>query len=191
MPKPDAVTMNALRTLFGPRAALRIYSSAGGRASSMLEEARCRYGAGWDFIRAVQVLTERAFREIPARQIINSPVLATAFLKARLAGIGYEVFGGVFLNAQHGVVEYEELFRGTATQTSIYPREVVKRVLALNATAIICVHQHPSGNPEPSRADEAVTRALASALALVDVKLIDHIVIAGDRHISFAERGLL
>ncbi len=191
MAKPDTVIMNALRTLFGARAAVRIYASTGGRVSLMLEDARCRYGAGWDAIRAVHVLTERAFREIPAAEIINSPVMASAFLKTRLAGIGYELFGAVFLNAQHGVVQYEELFRGTATQTSVYPREVVKRALALNASALVCVHQHPSGNPEPSRADETLTRALASALTLVDVRLIDHIVIAGDRHVSFAERGLI
>ncbi len=191
MTKPDTLTMNALRTLFGARAAVRIYASTGGRVSLMLEEARGRYGAGWDAIRAVHVLTERAFCEIPAAEIISSPVMASAFLKSRLAGIGYELFGAVFLNSQHGVVQYEELFRGTATQTSVYPREVVKRALALNASALVCVHQHPSGNPEPSRADETLTRALASALALVDVRLIDHIVIAGDRHVSFAHRGLL
>ena len=191
MTKPDALTMNALRTLFGVRAANRIYSATGGRVSLVLEDARCRYGDGWDAIRAVQILTERAFRETPAEHIINSPNLASAFLKARLAGIGYELFGAVFLNAQHGVVQYEELFRGTATQTSVYPREVVKRALTLNASALVCVHQHPSGNPEPSRADETLTRALSAALALVDVRLIDHLVIAGDRHVSFAERGLL
>jgi len=191
MKKPDTQTLNALQTLFGMRAAKRIYTAAGGRASMMLEEARGRYGSGWDAIRAVHILTERAFQETPAKEIINSPNLASAFLKMRLAGISYELFGAVFLNAQHGVVQYEELFRGTATQTSVYPREVVKRALTLNASALVCVHQHPSGNPEPSKADETLTRALAAALALVDVRLIDHLVIAGDRHVSFAERGLL
>ena len=191
MNKPDSTTMNALRTLLGLRAANRIYAAAGGRASMLLEEARCRYGVGWDSIRAVPVLTEKAFREVPAADILNSPITATSFLKARLAGLSYEVFAAIFLDAQHGVVAYEELFRGSTTQTSVYPREVVKRALSCNASALICVHQHPSGNPEPSRADEALTRALKTALETVDVRLIDHIVIGGDRHTSFAERGLL
>ena len=191
MTKPNTTTMNALRILFGARAANRIYSAAGGRASFLLEETRTRYGEGWDSIRAVQNLTEQAFRETPATEIINSPVAATAFLKTRLAGLSYEVFGVVFLDAQHGIVAFEELFRGTATQTSVYPREVVKRALACNSSAVVVVHQHPSGNPEPSRADEALTRALKTALDLVDVKLLDHIVIAGDRHSSLAELGRL
>ena len=191
MTKPNTMTMNALRTLFGVRAANRLYSAAGGRASFLLEEARSRYGIGWDSIRAVQMLTEQAFREIPAAEIINRPTAATAFLKARLAGLSYEVFGVVYLDAQHGVVDFEELFRGTATQTSVYPREVVKRALACNSSAVLAFHQHPSGNPEPSRADEALTRALRTALECVDVRLIDHIVIAGDRHTSLSERGQL
>jgi len=191
MTKPNSTTINALRTLFGVRAANRLYYAAGGRASLLLEEARTRYGVGWDSIRAVQILTEQAFRETPAAELINSPGAATTFLKTRLAGLGYEVFGVVLLDAQHGVLAFEEMFRGTVSQTSVYPREIVKRALACNSSAVLAFHQHPSGNPEPSRADEALTRALAGALTLVDVRLIDHMVIAGDRHVSFAERGLL
>ena len=191
MNKQNVITMNALRTLFGARLASRLYREAGGRAAPLLEEARTRYGEGWDLIRAVHDLTEQAFLEIPATNLINSPLDAASFLKSRLAGLSYEVFAVVYLNTQHGIIDYEELFRGTVSQTSVYPREVVKRALLCNASALLCVHQHPSGNPEPSRADEALTRALASALTLIDVRLIDHIVIAGDRHVSFAERGLL
>jgi len=191
MSKLNSTTLNALRTLFGARAASRLFKQSRGRASHILEEARASYGAGWDAIRAVHALMEQAFLETPAAEIINSPTRAAPFLKARLAGIGYEVFGIVLLNAQHGVIAFEEVARGTISQTSVYPREILKRALAVNAAALLCVHQHPSGLPEPSRADEALTRALKESLALIDVCLIDHIVIGGDKHVSFAERGLL
>jgi DNA repair protein RadC len=103
----------------------------------------------------------------------------------------HEVFVVVFLDAQHRVVASEELFRGTLTQTSVYPREVVKRALHHNAAAVILAHNHPSGVAEPSRADEALTAALKQALGLVDVRVLDHFVVAGDGALSFAERGLL
>ena len=191
MSKTNFTTLNALRTLFGARAATRLFKQSRGRASHILEEARASYGAGWDAIRAVHALMEQAFLETPAADIIDSPSRAAPFLKGRLAGIGYEVFGIVLLNAEHGVIAFEEVARGSITQTSVYPREILKRALAVNAAALLCFHQHPSGRPEPSRADEALTQALRESLALVDVRLIDHIVIGGDRHFSFAEKGLL
>jgi DNA repair protein RadC len=89
------------------------------------------------------------------------------------------------------VIEYQEMFRGTVTQTAVYPREVVKAALALNAVATILVHNHPSGHAEPSRADEFLTQTLKAALAMVDVRVLDHLVIAGSGIVSFAERGLL
>jgi DNA repair protein RadC len=95
-------------------------------------------------IRAVHALMEQAFLETPAAEIIDSPTRAAPFLKARLAGVGYEVFGIVLLNAQHGVIAFEEVARGTISQTSVYPREILKRALAvINAAALLCVHQHP------------------------------------------------
>ena len=97
----------------------------------------------------------------------------------------------LYLDAQHRLIEAEELFRGTLTQTSVYPREVVKGALARNAAALAVAHNHPSGEAEPSRADEMLTQTLKSALSLVDVRVIDHFVVAGDRVISFAERGLI
>ena len=191
MSKTNFATLNALRTLFGARAANRLLKRSGGRASHILEEARVAYGAGWDAIRAVHALMEQAFLETPAAEIIDSPTRAAPFLKCRLAGVGYEVFGIVLLNAQHGVIAFEEVARGSLSQTSVYPREIVKRALACNAGAVLCFHCHPSGIAEPSRADQILTRELQSALKLIDVCLIDHIVIGGDRHVSFAERGLL
>ena len=102
-----------------------------------------------------------------------------------------EVFGVLFLNVQHGVIKFEEMFRGTLTQTAVYPREVVKSALAHNAGAVILAHNHPSGMCEPSRADEVLTSSLKSALAMVDCKVLDHIIVAGVSALSFAERGLI
>jgi len=103
----------------------------------------------------------------------------------------HEVFVCLQLDAQHRVIAIEELFRGTLTQTSVYPREVVKAALRVNAATVIFAHNHPSGVAEPSHADEILTRSLKSALALVDVQVLDHFIVAGTRIMSFAERGLL
>ena len=113
------------------------------------------------------------------------------YLRLHFAGQEHETFLVLFLDAQNGLIASEELFRGTLTQTSVYPREVVKRALRHNAGAVIFAHNHPSGVAEPSRADEALTQALKQALALVDVKVLDHFVVAGTCAIGFAERGLL
>jgi DNA repair protein RadC len=113
------------------------------------------------------------------------------YLKLVLGRTDHEVFVALMLDAQHRVVATEELFRGTLTQTSVYPREVVKAALARNAAAVIFAHNHPSGIAEPSHADELLTRSLKSALALVDIQVLDHFIVAGGRILSFAERGLL
>ena len=122
---------------------------------------------------------------------MSAPGAVRDYLRLLLHARPHEVFVAVFLDAQHRVVASEELFRGTLTQTSVYPREVVKRALHFNAAAVIFAHNHPSGVAEPSRADEALTVALKQALALVDVRVLDHFVVAGDGALSFAERGLL
>ena len=122
---------------------------------------------------------------------MNSPQDVANYLKMRFAGLEHEEFHIMFLNAQNRVIETDAMFRGTLTQTSVYPREVVKRALELNANAVILAHNHPSGTVDPSRADEFLTKTLKDALALVDVKILDHVVVAGSRHTSFAERGLL
>ena len=191
MSKPNSATVNALRTLFGARAASRLLKQSRGRASQILEEARSTYGVGWDAIRAVHALTEQAFLETPASEIINSPMRAAPFLKARLAGLGYEVFAVLFLDAQQGLIVFEELFRGTLTQTSVYPREIVRRALTLNCSSVILAHCHPSGREQPSRADQVLTRELQSALKLVDVQVLDHIIVAAGNATSMAQLGLL
>ena len=108
-----------------------------------------------------------------------------------LGHLGHEVFALMFLDAQHRLIRWEVMFRGTLTQTSVYPREVLKRALELQAAAVILLHNHPSGAAEPSRADEYLTQTLKSALAMVDVRVLDHLVVAHAEVVSFAERGLL
>ena len=119
------------------------------------------------------------------------PVAVRKYLSAKLADFEHEVFAVLFLDTQHRLIEYSELFRGTIDSASVYPRELVKEALRLNAAAVIVSHNHPSGNPEPSRADEVLTQRLKEALALVDVRTLDHIIVAGGSTISFAERGLI
>lgn len=122
---------------------------------------------------------------------MDSPQGVKDYLRLKLAAAEHEVFAVMFLNSQHMLIAFEEMFRGTLTQTSVYPREVVKRALALNAGAVILAHNHPSGAAEPSRADEALTTSLKSALSLVDVRVLDHIVVCAHGTVSLAERGLL
>jgi len=141
---------------------------------------------------AVMEVARRALRETMSRgNALSSPRTVRDFLRLKLQDRPHEVFAAVFLDAQNRVLAVEELFRGTLTQTSVYPREVVKRALHFNAAALIFAHNHPSGIAKPSRSDEALTQALKQALALVDVKVLDHFVIGGGAAMSFAERGLL
>ena len=143
-------------------------------------------------LQAVLELARRALREaLDHGSALNSPQAVRDYLRLKLQGRPHEVFAVVFLDAQNRVLAMEELFRGTLTQTSVFPREVVKRALAHNAAAVIFAHNHPSGVAEPSRADDALTTALRQALALVDVRVLDHFVIGAGAAVSFAERGLL
>jgi DNA repair protein RadC len=129
--------------------------------------------------------------ELNAGPALGAPAAVRDYLRLSLGTRQHEVFVALFLDAQHRVLRTEELFRGTLTQTSVYPREVVKAALAANAAAVIFAHNHPSGVAQPSRADELLTRQLKEALALVDVKVLDHFVVVADHTLSFAERGLL
>jgi DNA repair protein RadC len=143
-------------------------------------------------VQAVLEMSRRALRETLDRgTALSSPQTVRDYLRLKLQGRAHEVFVAVFLDAQNRVLAVEELFRGTLTQTSVFPREIVKRALHFNAAAVIFAHNHPSGVAEPSRADEALTQTLKHTLALVDVKVLDHFVVGGDAAMSFAERGLL
>lgn len=124
-------------------------------------------------------------------EALTSPQVVRDFLRIKLGALEHEVFAVIHLDAQNRVIDYVEMFRGTVSQTSVYPREVVKEALARNSAALLLVHNHPSGVAEPSRADELLTQTLKSALALVDVRVLDHLIVAGSAILSFAERGLL
>ncbi len=121
----------------------------------------------------------------------TSPAAVKEYLCAKLAGFEHEVFAVLFLDTRHRLIDYVEMFHGTIDAAEVHPREVVKLALRLNAAAVIVSHNHPSGNPEPSAADKAMTAQLRQGLALVDVRTLDHVIVAGSRTTSFAERGLL
>lgn len=141
---------------------------------------------------AVIELARRSLREgLRSGSALTSPGAVRDYLRLALSTRNHEVFVVLFLDAQHRVMRIAELFRGSLTQTSVYPREVVKAALAANAAAVIFAHNHPSGVAQPSQADELLTRQLRDALALVEVRVLDHFIVAGNQTLSFAERGLL
>ena len=120
----------------------------------------------------------------------TSPAAVKEYLCAKLAGYEHEVFAVLFLDSQHRLIEYAEMFHGTIDSASVYPREVVKEALRLNAAAVILSHNHPSGSPEPSQADKVLTQRLKEALGLVEVRILDHVIVGGMETVSFAEKGL-
>jgi len=143
-------------------------------------------------LQAVMEMARRALAEqIKQGAIMDSPQSVKDYLRLSIRSKPHEVFVVIFLDAQHRTIVTEELFRGTLTQASVYPREVVKRSLFHNAAAVILAHNHPSGSAEPSKADEILTQSLKQALALVDVSVLDHFVIGNEDVVSFAERGLI
>jgi DNA repair protein RadC len=143
------------------------------------------------FAAAVELARRSLGEQMRKRSALTSPGAVRDYLRLALAAKPHEVFVCIWLDAQHRVIDCVEAFRGTLTQTSVYPREVVKAALAANAAAVIFAHNHPSGAAQPSQADELLTRNLREALALVEVKVLDHFIVAGNQAISFAERGLL
>lgn len=165
-------------------------------AEATLEELASISGIG--MAKAAQLkasfeLARRALsQEMASRDTFAAPGQVRDWLRLKLGGRPHEVFMALWLDAQNRLLRAEELFTGSLTQTSVYPREVVKAALAHNAAAVILAHNHPSGVAEPSRADEMLTRTLKEALAMVDVKLLDHFIVAGTQPpLSFAERGLI
>lgn len=146
-------------------------------------------------VRRLSVARELLLRDLREQMhrgpVMTSPQILRDWLRLYCAGLEHEVFLVLYLDANHRLIEPQELFRGTLTQTSVYPRELVKGALARNAAALAVAHNHPSGQAEPSRADEFLTQTLKSTLSLVDVRIIDHFVVAGDQVVSFAERGLI
>ena len=141
---------------------------------------------------AVLELARRALvQQLTQKPLFNTPQAVRDYLQLQLGGLHHEVFAVLFLDSQHRLIALEEMFRGTLTQTSVYPREVVKQALTLNASSVVLAHNHPSGTAQPSRADEALTHTLKAALALVDVRVLDHFVVTTSQAVSMAELGLV
>ncbi len=143
-------------------------------------------------LRALPALARRYFEDsLPSGEAIQSPIDTESFLKARMQHLGHELFCCLYLDNRHRVLRFDELFRGTIDGTSVYPREVVKEALGVNAAAVILAHNHPSGVAEPSQADERITKRLKSALELVDIRLLDHLIVGSGKTTSLASRGLI
>ena len=136
---------------------------------------------------AKQVLSRRVRRGAT----MSSPEAVKDYLRVRMGALDHEVFAVLFLDAQNRLIEVKDMFSGSLTQTSVYPREIVKEALGLNAASVVLAHNHPSGLAQPSRSDEVLTQTLKAALSLVDVRVLDHMVVAAAETVSFAERGLL
>lgn len=136
---------------------------------------------------ARELLTARLYRN----ESLGSPHETESYLALQLGDREHEVFAVIFLDSQNRIIQYRELFHGTISSTMVYPREIARLALRLNAAAVICSHNHPSGHPEPSAADRTITGRIKDAMELIDVRVLDHVVVGGGRTVSFAERGWL
>jgi DNA repair protein RadC len=187
--------VDLLGTLVGARTAAQMLRVTSGSLATLLNESVATAALptnGVAQVLAARELVRRALEEsVRQGDVLSSPARVREFLRLMLAGRDHEVFMVLFLNSQNQVIAPEVMFRGTLTQTSVYPREVVRRSLMMNAAAVIFAHNHPSGVAEPSQADQCLTESLKRALALVDIRVLDHFVVAGTGVTSFAERGLL
>lgn len=175
---------------------LREFGGLAGLLHSRVEDLKRIKGLGGPAKRAelaaVLELARRALAEqLKQREVFGSPEAVKNYLQLHLARKPHEVFAALFLDAQNRLIAMEELFRGTLTQTSVYPREVVVKALHHHAASVVLAHNHPSGTVQPSRADEALTQALKAALSLVDVRVLDHVIVAPGEALSMAEKGLL
>ena len=180
--------LELLAVVVGPREALRLYR---GTLSPLFAGGTNR-NHSLERLQAVRELIRRwLIEELQGRDLLSSPAQVRDFLTLHFAGQPHESFVCLFLDAQNRLIGAEELFRGTLTQTSVYPREIVKRALQVNCAALIFAHNHPSGVAEPSRADELLTTSLRQALGFVDVKVLDHFIVSGAVAVSLAERGLV
>lgn len=175
---------------------LREFGGLAGLLHTRVEDLKRVKGLGGPAKRAelaaVLELARRALAEqLRQREVFGSPEAVKNYLQLHLARKPHEVFAALFLDAQNRLIAMEELFRGTLTQTSVYPREVVVKALHHHAASVVLAHNHPSGTVQPSRADEALTQALKAALSLVDVRVLDHVIVAQGEALSMAEKGLL
>ena len=187
-----AAHAGVLSAVFEPvTAALDSFAAASSAASSLLVRDVAGEYRPADADEVLQAAQRVLAGRVRGTDVLTSPAVVKDFLRVRLGNLPHEIFAVVHLDAQHRVLDYVEMFRGTVSQTLVYPREVVKDALSRNSSALLLVHNHPSGSPEPSRADEHLTQTLKSAVALVDVRVLDHLIVAGDSVLSMAERGLM
>lgn len=177
-----------LTLLIGARATLKLY---GGSLHPLFSAVAPTLRSQIKLLAARELVKRWLAESLRSSPVLRHPSAVRDYLRIHFAGREYESFVVLFVDSQNRLLSAEEMFRGTLTQTSVYPREVVKRALAVNAGAVIFAHNHPSGVAEPSHADETLTQSLKQALALVDVRALDHFIVAGSGVISFAERGLL
>ncbi|VWX57800.1 conserved hypothetical protein [Burkholderiales bacterium 8X] len=175
---------------------LDVFGGLAGLLNTSLDDLKRIKGLGGNAKRAqLAAVLELARRvlscRLKEREVLDRPNLVKDYLQLRIAHLPHEVFVVLFLDTHHRLIAFEEMFRGTLTHTSVYPREVVAQALQYHAAAVVLAHNHPSGLPEPSRADEAITQIMKAALALVDVRVLDHLVVASGGSVSMAERGIL
>jgi DNA repair protein RadC len=174
---------------------LATFGSLNGIFSASASQIETVHGMGSSKYCQLQAIFEMSRRalaeEMKQKDVLSSPKKVRHYLSLKLGNELREIFMVLFLDTQNRVQAQENLFEGTLTQASVYPREIVKRALHHNAASVIFAHNHPSGIVEPSRADETLTKALKSALDLVDIRVLDHFIVAGNETMSFAERGLL
>lgn len=156
------------------------------------DEATPADGAGnYRLLCARELLSRALVEHMQHRPAFDNPKVVQDFMRLKIGGLAYETFWVLFLDSQNRLIQAEEMFRGTLTQTSVYPREIVKRCMQLNAANVVLSHNHPSGITQPSRADEALTQALKASLALVDVRVLDHIIVGDTNTASMATMGLV
>jgi DNA repair protein RadC len=174
---------------------LQVFGSLNGIFSADLTQISTVHGMGeskYCQLQAIYEMSQRALAEqMKSGDILNSPQKVRDYLCLKLGNLNREVFLVIFLDTQNRIIAHEILFEGTLTQTSVYPREVLKRVLHHNAASVIFAHNHPQGIAKQSRADEMITQELKKALSLVDVRVLDHFIVAGNQILSFSEKGLL
>ncbi len=187
--QPSSLTdFELLCRLIGRKAAARLYR---GSLRAIMERGTVHHAAQAKLSIAWELMQRVLAEELKAAPIFESPNIVRQYLELFYAGRAYESFMVLYLNTHHRLIVVEEVFRGTLTQTSVYPREIVRQSLELNAAAVVLAHNHPSGVSEPSRADEHLTASLKQALSLIDVRVIDHMIVGMGQTTSMAERGLL
>jgi DNA repair protein RadC len=191
-PRDPELVARSIRVLASERVAKRLIRLSGGSAATLLGMAQVTSGREWDRLRAALDLQQQALLETASRgSVLGGPAQVKEFLRSRLGSLPHEVFCILFLDTRHRILAMRELFRGTIDGASVHPREVIHEALMNRAAAVVLAHNHPSGVSEPSQADEMITRRLKGALALIDIRVLDHLIVCGSDCTSMAERGLV